>query len=43
MFNHYKPFLDGVFDSADAAYHLLLVTTFLALSILRLDAERLGG
>jgi ABC-2 type transport system permease protein len=43
LFNHYKPFLDGVFDSADAAYHLLLVTVFLVLSIRRLDADRLGG
>ncbi|MDO8598329.1 MAG: ABC transporter permease [Sulfuricaulis sp.] len=43
LFNHYKPFLDGIFDSADAVYHLLLITTFLVLSIHRLDADRLGG
>jgi ABC-2 type transport system permease protein len=43
LFNHYKPFLDGIFDSADAAYHVLLITTFLVLSIHRLDADRLGG
>jgi len=43
LFNHYRPFLDGVFDSADAVYHLLLIATFLALSIRRLDADRLGG
>lgn len=43
LFNHYQPFLRGVFDSADAAYHLLLIATFLVLSIRRLDAERLGG
>jgi ABC-2 type transport system permease protein len=43
LFNHYKPFLDGIFDSADAVYHLLLITTFLVLSIRRLDADRLGG
>lgn len=43
LFNHYKPFLEGVFDSADAAYHVLLITTFLVLSIHRLDADRLGG
>ncbi|BAU47075.1 ABC transporter permease [Sulfurifustis variabilis] len=43
IFNHYQPFLFGVFDSADAAYHLLLITTFLVLSIKRLDAARLGG
>lgn len=43
LLNHYKPFLEGVFDSADALYHLLLIATFLALSIRRLDADRLGG
>jgi len=43
LFNHYKPFLEGIFDSADAAYHLLLITTFLVLSIHRLDADRMGG
>jgi ABC-2 type transport system permease protein len=43
LFNHYKPFLDGIFDSADAVYHMLLITTFLVLSIHRLDADRLGG
>jgi ABC-2 type transport system permease protein len=43
LFNHYKPFLDGVFDTADAAYHVLFATAFLVLSIRRLDADRLGG
>jgi ABC-2 type transport system permease protein len=43
LFNHYKPFLEGVLDSADAVYHLLLITTFLVLSIRRLDADRLGA
>ncbi len=43
LFNHYKPFLEGVFNSADAVYHLLLISTFLILSIHRLDADRLGG
>jgi ABC-2 type transport system permease protein len=43
LFNHYKPFLDGLFDSADALYHLLLIGTFLVLSIRRLDADRIGG
>ena len=42
LFNHYQPFLQGVFDTADAAYHLLLIVTFLALSVRRLDADRLG-
>ncbi len=43
LFNHYKPFLDGIFDSADAVYHVLLIITFLVLSIRRLDADRRGG
>jgi ABC-2 type transport system permease protein len=43
LFNHYKPFLEGVFDTADAVYHALLITTFLVLSIRRLDADRLGA
>lgn len=43
LFNHYQPFLRGVFDSTDAAYHVLLIATFLVLSIRRLDAARLGG
>jgi ABC-2 type transport system permease protein len=43
LFNHYKPFLEGVFDSTDALYHVLLIVTFLVLSIRRLDADRLGG
>lgn len=43
MFNHYQPFLAGVFDTGDAIYHALVVVTFLALSIRRLDADRLGG
>jgi ABC-2 type transport system permease protein len=43
LFNHYKPFLEGVFDSADAVYHLALISTFLVLSVRRLDADRLGA
>lgn len=43
LFNHYQPFLRGVFDSTDAAYHVLLIATFIVLSIRRLDAARLGG
>ncbi len=43
LFNHYKPFMEGLFSSADAAYHVLLIATFLVLSIRRLDADRLAG
>jgi len=42
-FNHYQPFLRGVFDSTDALYHVLFITTFLVLAIRRLDADRLGA
>lgn len=42
LFNHYQPFLQGVFDTADAAYHLLLIVTLLVLSVRRLDADRMG-
>jgi ABC-2 type transport system permease protein len=43
LLNHYEPFLKGVFDSSDAAFNLLFATTFVILSIRRLDADRLGG
>ena len=43
LFNHYKPFLDGLFDTADAMYHALLIATFLVLSVRHLDAERMGA
>jgi ABC-2 type transport system permease protein len=43
LLNHYEPFLRGVFDTRDAVYHLLFITVFLALSVRRLDMDRLGG
>jgi ABC-2 type transport system permease protein len=43
LLNHYEPFLNGVFDTADVAYLLLFTLTFLVLSVRRLDMERLGG
>jgi ABC-2 type transport system permease protein len=43
LLNHYEPFLKGVFDTRDAVYHLLFIATFLALSVRRLDMDRLGG
>lgn len=42
ILNHYEPFLRGIFDSADAIYHLLFISTFLVLSVRRLEADRLG-
>lgn len=43
LLNHYEPFLRGVFDSADAFYYALFIVAFLALSVRRLDSERMGG
>lgn len=43
LMNHYEPFLRGLFDSTDAAFHILFIVTFLVLSVRRLDADRLGG
>lgn len=41
MLKHYEPLLRGVFKSTDVVYYLLFITTFLVLSIRRLDADRL--
>ncbi len=41
--SHYQAFLKGVFDSADAAYYLLLTIAFLVLTVRRLDADRVGA
>ena len=43
LLNHTEPFLKGVFDTRDVVYHLLFIAGFLALSIRRLDMDRLGG
>jgi len=40
--SHFNALLQGVVDSADLIYSLLLVVTFLVLAIQRLDAMRLG-
>lgn len=42
-FAHFRSFLDGVFDTADAAYYLLFTVVFLALAARRLDADRVLG
>ena len=41
ILNHNQALLRGIFSSADVIYYLLFITTFLVLSIRRLDAERL--
>ncbi|WP_303909387.1 ABC transporter permease subunit [Thiohalomonas denitrificans] len=41
--HHHEALLKGIFDTSDLVYYLLFITTFLVLSIRRLDAERLQG
>lgn len=41
LLRHYESLLKGNFNSQDVVYYLLFITTFLVLSIRRLDAERL--
>jgi ABC-2 type transport system permease protein len=41
MLRHYEPLLQGLFNSADVAYYLLIIVLFLGFSIRRLDADRL--
>ncbi len=41
MMHHFQVLLRGVFDTADIAWFLLFIVTFLVLSILRLEADRL--
>lgn len=43
LLNHYESFLRGVFNSADAVYHMLFILTFVVLSVRRLDSDRLGS
>jgi ABC-2 type transport system permease protein len=40
---HYESFLKGLFSTADVAYYLLMIATFLILTIRRLDQQRLTG
>jgi ABC-2 type transport system permease protein len=41
ILRHYESLLKGVFNSSDVIYYLLFITTFIVLSIRRLDADRL--
>ncbi|MGH8399976.1 MAG: ABC transporter permease [Gammaproteobacteria bacterium] len=41
LLDHYRSLILGVFDSSDVIYYLLFITTFLVLSIRRLDSFRL--
>jgi ABC-2 type transport system permease protein len=41
ILKHHQSMLEGVFNSADLAYYLILIVTFLGLTIRQLDRERL--
>ncbi|MDH5407280.1 MAG: ABC transporter permease [Gammaproteobacteria bacterium] len=41
MLRHFESLTRGVFNSSDIMYYLLFITTFIVLSIRRLDADRL--
>ena len=41
ILKHYQNFLSGILDSRDIVYYLLFISTFLILSIRRLDSYRL--
>ena len=43
MLRHFEPLGKGIFSTGDIMYYLLFITTFLVLSIRRLDADRLQG
>lgn len=43
LLKHYDPLLKGVFNSTDVVYYLLLIITFVLLTIWRLDGQRLHG
>jgi ABC-2 type transport system permease protein len=41
LLQHHQSMLQGVFDSSDIAYYLILITAFLVLTIRQLDRERM--
>ncbi|MDJ0780299.1 MAG: ABC transporter permease subunit [Gammaproteobacteria bacterium] len=43
LLNHYNNLLDGVFNSADVIFYVMVSAFFIVLSIWRLDAERTYG
>lgn len=42
-FGHFLSFMEGLFDTADAAYYLIFVVVFLTLAVRRLDNDRVQG
>lgn len=43
LMRHFQSFSGGLIDSADIAYFVLFIVTFLTLTVRRLDADRLRG
>lgn len=43
ILRHFEPLGKGIVNTSDIMYYLLFITTFLVLSIRRLDADRLQG
>lgn len=43
LMKHFQSFAGGLIDTADIAYFVLFIVTFLTLTIRRLDADRLRG
>jgi ABC-2 type transport system permease protein len=43
LMKHFQSFSTGLIDTADIAYFILFTTTFLTLTVRRLDADRLRG
>jgi ABC-2 type transport system permease protein len=41
LLKHHQPLLEGVFQSSDASYYLLIMLLFLGLTIRQLDGDRL--
>ncbi|MFV2031650.1 MAG: ABC transporter permease [Gammaproteobacteria bacterium] len=41
LLQHYQNMMEGVFDTSDLAYYLLIITAFLVLTVRQLDRERL--
>mgnify|MGYP000721654153 CR=1 FL=1 len=42
LLQHYQPLLQGEVNSSDIAYYLIIIGTFITLTIRRLDSERLN-
>jgi ABC-2 type transport system permease protein len=43
IINHYVPFLEGLLNTRDVVYYLVVIIVFLAFAVRRLNADRLGA